>query len=278
MSVKPATSVFSPGSRVFIIALVFNITPQPVPGDPSPQQQRNLASACSVRQAALAGYSASSSALLFQVVITKKKKILSCGGSVLFCQALVLPPSPSKHVNSVSLAVNKWPWARCTRRTLSIMGKRGGRLLAPCGVRRAERRPPPSAQVKQARWNKEKKSGQRKQGGRGAEWKGGEEESVSSLKERNGRIGAFPPRGYSTFMTKRRDEGRRGEERRSTFILRACICARPSRWHPLHVGALQLEAPVEAKKIILTLPLVLKVRSDTWLILLQAGENWGTVK
>lgn len=31
------------------------------------------------------------------------------------------------------------------------------------------------------------------------------EESVSSLKERNGRIGAFPPRGYSTFMTRQRD-------------------------------------------------------------------------
>lgn len=38
----------------------------------------------------------------------------------------------------------------------------------------------------------------------GAEWEGGEE-SVSSLKERNGRIGAFPPRGYSTFMTRQRD-------------------------------------------------------------------------
>lgn len=76
MSVKLATSVFSPGSRVFIIALVFNITPQPVPGDPSPQQQRNLAKTRSVRQAVLVGYSASSSALLFQVIMKKKKNTI----------------------------------------------------------------------------------------------------------------------------------------------------------------------------------------------------------
>lgn len=95
------------------------------------------------------------------------------------------------------------------------MGKRGERLLAPRGVRRAERHPPPpppSAQVKQARQNKERNQDSQ---GREAEEQSGKE--GSSLKERNGRIGAFPPRGYSTFMTKRREE-RRGEERRSTFI------------------------------------------------------------
>lgn len=35
---------------------------------------------------------------------------------------------------------------------------------------------------------------------------------MSSLKERNGGIGAFPPRGYSTFMTR----VRRGEEKAKT--------------------------------------------------------------
>lgn len=78
--------------------------------------------------------------------------------------------------------------------------------------RTASSPPPPSAQVKQARQNKERNQDSQ---GREAEEQSGKE--GSSLKERNGRIGAFPPRGYSTFMTKRREE-RRGEERRSTFI------------------------------------------------------------
>lgn len=35
---------------------------------------------------------------------------------------------------------------------------------------------------------------------------------MSSLKERNGRIGAFPPCGYSTFMTRQRDRKKKEEK------------------------------------------------------------------
>lgn len=49
---------------------------------------------------------------------------------------------------------------------------------------------------------------------------------MSSLKERNGGIGAFPPRGYSTFMTELRDSNK-GKEKWLfffSFFLYACVC------------------------------------------------------
>ena len=62
---------------------------------------------------------------------------------------------------------------------------------------------------------------------------GEEEESVRSLKERNGRIGAFPPRGYSTFMTRQRDR-KEGEEQKSACFCYACVCVYHS--HYIKIG------------------------------------------
>lgn len=57
MSVKPATSVFSLGSSVFITALLFDIIPPSLSGERLPQQQINLALTCSAEHAMLEGSS-----------------------------------------------------------------------------------------------------------------------------------------------------------------------------------------------------------------------------
>lgn len=66
-------------------------------------------------------------------------------------------------VNGVSLALNKWPWARCAPWMLGIIGSRR-RLLAPCRVRRAASYPPQRGSKRLCKiW---KKSGQGRLGGR----------------------------------------------------------------------------------------------------------------
>lgn len=57
MSVKPATSVFSLGSLVFITALLFDIIPLSLSEERLPQQQIHLALTCSVTHAVLVGSS-----------------------------------------------------------------------------------------------------------------------------------------------------------------------------------------------------------------------------
>lgn len=85
----------------------------------------------------------------------------------------------------------------------------------------------PSARVKEALQNME----EIRTGEAGRETGG--EESMRALKERNGRTGAFPPRGYSTFMSRKRDRKNRKRERFSACILHACVCVRHSYLFPL---------------------------------------------
>lgn len=128
------------------------------------------------------------------------------------------------NMNSVSLALNKWPRARCAPWVLTIMGSRR-RLLAQCRVRRAESYPLSTGQTDLFEWRK--KSGQQRRQGREGDRRRvvRGEKSVSSLKERNGRIGAFPPRGYSTFMTRQRDRKEWGEKkRRQEYVNSLCLC------------------------------------------------------
>lgn len=93
----------------------------------------------------------------------------------------------------------------CRPCMLCIIASGEKRLFALCWVRREESdsRSPPTSPSSRSNWlwvNVKKKSGQPRVSM--------QEESASSLKKRNGGIGAFSPDGYSTFTTRERDRER----------------------------------------------------------------------
>lgn len=67
---------------------------------------------------------------------------------------------------------------------------------------------------------------------------------MSSLKERNGGIGAFPPHGYSTFITR----VRRGEERAKTaaysLYLGLCLSSPLMSDSPVQFGTIAVQGQI----------------------------------
>lgn len=139
MSVKLAMGVFSPGSRVFIIALLFNITLKSLPGDRSPQQQRNLALTCSFKHslkppldsAVLSNYNTKKPCFVGSVLIQSTCSLLLCKHEQ--CE-LSLKQMTLSEVCSANARHNR---------------EQGRRFLVLCEVRGAE--PYSLAQVRQAR-------------------------------------------------------------------------------------------------------------------------------
>lgn len=209
------------------------ITSQSLPGDQSPQQQRNP------HFHALLNTPRLSAALPLPCITVLSSFFLLL--SLLFsCQEIA---STRPRLALPRLCKDSLAWAQplqnvtlregaCRPCLLCIIASGEKRLFAPCWVRWEESDPrcsPPTSPSSRSNWlwvNGRKKSRQLRVSM--------QEESASSLKKRNGGIGAFSPGGYSTFTTRERETerekrwGGRGGERKWPLIRYGCDCI----YHP----------------------------------------------